>query len=446
MSSPLALGAVSAVLRNLLDNGMVDVSGTLGPVNVSVLAPDLIKLDKPEAGPQINLFLHQVTHNAAWRNRELPSRSGAGDRITNPPLALDLHYLVTAYASADVTAEILLGYAMYVLHEVPMLDRAGIRRALDPSPLDVSMLPPALQALAASDLADQFETLRITPVPMPMDDMSKLWSAIQTHYRPSVAYQVSVVLIEARQPARSALPVLSRGPWDALAARDRGVVVQADMLPPGPALETVTPPNKQGAARLGDKVGVRGIRLDGSHVRARLRHRLLAAPLDFTATVEAGGRDASFQLPADAAAQSALLAGLFQLSFVLTPAGDSEERESNAIALAIAPDPVITADAVLGLPAIALVRAGAPPQVTVTLAARPQVRPEQQTLLALGSATAVGAGRTLATDPLVFVFPASLAAGGQRLRLRVDGVDSLLVDKAALPPRFDPSQQATVPP
>ncbi|MDE2453034.1 MAG: DUF4255 domain-containing protein, partial [Burkholderiales bacterium] len=172
----------------------------------------------------------------------------------------------------------------------------------------------------------------------------------------------------------------------------------------------------------------------------------LAAPLDFTATVEAGGRDASFQLPADAAAQSALLAGLFQLSFVLIPAGDNEERESNAIALAIAPDPVIAADAALGLPAIALVRAGAPPQVTVTLAARPQVRPEQQTLLALGSATAVGAGRTLATDPLVFVFPASLAAGGQRLRLRVDGVDSLLVDKAALPPRFDPSQQATVPP
>ena len=31
--------------------------------------------------------------------------------------------------------------------------------------------------------------------------MSKLWSAIQSHYRPSAAYQVSVVLIEAKRPA-----------------------------------------------------------------------------------------------------------------------------------------------------------------------------------------------------------------------------------------------------
>ena len=44
-----------------------------------------------------------------------------------------------------------------------MLDREAIRRALDPSPVDVSMLPPAFQALAASDLADQVELIKITP-------------------------------------------------------------------------------------------------------------------------------------------------------------------------------------------------------------------------------------------------------------------------------------------
>ena len=70
-----------------------------------------------------------------------------------PPLALDLHYIITAYGRADFQAEILLGYAMHLLHERPMLDREAIRRALDPSPLDVSMLPPTFQVLAASDLA-----------------------------------------------------------------------------------------------------------------------------------------------------------------------------------------------------------------------------------------------------------------------------------------------------
>jgi hypothetical protein len=445
MSSPLAIGAVSAVLRNLLDNGMVDIGAVLGPVTVSVLAPDRIDLDEPNFAPRLNLFLHQVLPNAAWRNRELPSRSASGERLTNAPLALDLHYLVTAYGVADFQAEILLGYAMHLLHERAQLDRAAIRRALDPSPLDASMLPPAFQALAASDLADQIEALRITPVPMGSDEMSKLWSATQSHYRPSAAYQVGVVLIEGTRPARSPLPVLSRGSVDALTQRDRGVVVQPDLLPPGPTILSVTPPNRQSAALLGDTVELTGVRLAGSGVRALLRHRLAVAPIEIPAVVGAGGASASFTLPADAAAQASLPAGLWQLSLVLTPSGELLERETNAIALLLAPDPVIAADAALALPAATAVRAGAPPVVTVTLFARPRVRPEQAAVLALGATTATAARRTLATDALVFGFPNSLAAGTQWLRLRVDGVDSLLVDKSARAPVFDPTQQLAVP-
>lgn len=446
MSSPLAIGAVSAVLRNLLDNGMVDVAGMLGPVTVSAVAPDRIDVSEAGFAPRLNLFMHQALPNAAWRNRELPSRSASGERITNPPLALDLHYLVTAYGIADFQAEILLGYAMHLLHERPVLDRAAIRRALDPSPLDVSMLPPAFQALAASDLADQIEALRITPLTLGMDEMSKLWSATQSQFRPSAAYQVSVVLIEATRPARTPLPVLSRGPVDAATLRDRGVVVQPDLLPPGPTLLSVTPPARQSAARLGDTVALAGVRLAGSNLRARLRHRLLAAPVELVATVDASGSAASFTLPSDAAAQDALPAGLWQLSLALVPPGELVERETNAMALLLAPDAAIASDAGLGLPAIALARAGAPELVTATLFARPRVRPEQQAVLALGATTAVAARRLLASDALVFSLPgASVAAGPQWLRLRVDGVDSLLVDKAAQPPRFDPTQQVAVP-
>jgi hypothetical protein len=184
VSSALAIGAVSAVLKNLLDNGIVEQVALGTTVNVSAVAPDTIRLDAPEDPPQLNVFLHQVTPNAAWRNRELPSRASNGDRLTNPPLALDLHYLITAYGRSDFQAEILLGYAIHLLHERPMLDRPAIRRALDPSPLDVSTLPPAFQVLTASDLADQVEAIRITPIAMAVDEMSKLWSAFQTHYRP----------------------------------------------------------------------------------------------------------------------------------------------------------------------------------------------------------------------------------------------------------------------
>lgn len=45
---------------------------------------------------QVNLFLYQVTPNPGWRNTGLPSLDSRGDgRLSNPPLALDLHYLLT---------------------------------------------------------------------------------------------------------------------------------------------------------------------------------------------------------------------------------------------------------------------------------------------------------------------------------------------------------------
>ena len=75
----------------------------------------------------------------------------------NQPLALDLHYLLTAYGAEDLHAELLLGYAMQLLHETPVLTRQSIRTALLPSPVNGSILPAALQALSASDLADQVD-------------------------------------------------------------------------------------------------------------------------------------------------------------------------------------------------------------------------------------------------------------------------------------------------
>ena len=53
MSSALAIGAVSAVVRNLLDNGMIEAGPAVGTVKVTAVAPDTIKLDDPAAGPSL---------------------------------------------------------------------------------------------------------------------------------------------------------------------------------------------------------------------------------------------------------------------------------------------------------------------------------------------------------------------------------------------------------
>jgi hypothetical protein len=448
VSSALAVGAVSAVLRNLLDNGLIEAGAALGStVSVSAVAPDTIDLDDAEAPPRLNLFLHQATPNPGWRNAALPSRGSSGERLTNAPLALDLHYVLTAYARGDFQAEVLLGYAMHLLHERPVLDRAAIRRALDPSPLDVSMLPPVYQALAASDLADQVEAIKITPAVMSADEMSKLWSAIQTHYRPSVGYLVSVVLIEGRQAGRSPLPVLSRGgPIDPATGRDPGVRVHANLLPPLPTLFAAAPPAQQLAARLGEAITVSGVHLAGTGVRALLTHRLVTTPIEFAVTPNASGTSFAFTLPNDAAAQVNLPAGLWRLVVRLTPTGETTERETNAIGLQIAPAVVLAADAGLGLPAPVLTRGGTPPRVSVRLAARPQVRLAQEARLIIGTQEAVARPRNAASDVLEFDFPNSLPAGAQRVRLRVDGVDSVLVLRSGpSAPSFDTTQVLTVP-
>ena len=76
MSSALAIAGVSAVLQFYLTNLYTPVSALFGgTVTVSAKAPDLVQEAFTPGSPenQVNLFLHQVTHNAGWRNQDLPS-------------------------------------------------------------------------------------------------------------------------------------------------------------------------------------------------------------------------------------------------------------------------------------------------------------------------------------------------------------------------------------
>lgn len=425
MSSPLAIAAVSAVLRNLLDDGVVAAAPAVGSVKVTAVAPDRIKLDEADAPPSLNVFLHRVSPNPAWRNAGLPARSANGARLSNPPLALNLHYLITAYGSTDFQAEILLGYAMQVLHERPVLDRAAIRTALNPSPLGSSILPPALQALTASDLADQVEAVTVTQEPMDSEEMSRLWSASQSHYRPSAAYLVSVVLIESTKPSRTPLPVLSHG-----------VAAAPSLVPPLPTVERVVPPQNQPAARLGETVRLAGHHLDGTAVTVSFDHRLLTTPNTRTVATNTDPAGIDIALPSGATAAANWPAGVYTVAASLVRPGETTPREANVVAMLLAPEPL--------LPPTTVTRDATTREVTVDLDVRPQVRPEQTARLTLDGTTVDAPPRTAPESTLSFTF-GDVPAGTRWLRLTVDGVESLLVDRSATPPTFDPAQSVTVP-
>lgn len=427
MSSPLAIGAVSAVLRNLLDNGLVDVGLPVSPVKVTAVAPDTIKLDEPEPTPSLNLFLYRTSRNLGWMEVGQPTFDGNGSRVANPPLALNLHYLLTAYGSADFQAEILLGYAMHLMHERPVLDRAAIRRALQPDPLDTTILPPAFQALTASDLADQIDSVTITDEPMDSEEMSRLWSAIQAHYRPTAAYVVSVVLIEARRPKRTPLPVLTRG-----------VTVEPSLLPPFPTILEIdpNPGHDQPAARLGEPVRVAGHHLDGTSAVVRFAHRLLDPPNEITvgASTDTSGIDVT--LPSGAAAEQQWPAGVYTVTVELVRPGETMPRVSNVGAMLLAPEPQ--------LPPSSITRDGTTHRVTVTLDVKPQLRPEQDATLTLGGDSGLVDAHPTATSTLTFELGV-VPSGAQWVRLTVDGVESLLLDRSVEPPAFDSTQTVAVP-
>ncbi len=333
MSNALAIASVTAVLMDLLNDGLANANlDAIGPIDVTVVPPDQVSSESPPTN-RLNIYMWHATRNAAWSNQHLPARNAQGNRLDSPHLALDLHFILTATGAEPLNAEIILGYGMQVMHETPALTRAAIRTALGgvTPPVDASLLPAGLQSILASDLADQFEQIRITPAiadtehPMQLEGISNLWSAFSAPLRASALYQVSCVLIQSRTPVRSALPVLTLGGRTAqLRSPTVGLVSR---LPNGAG----TGRDLMAGIEPGDWVAIEGTALASDRMRVRLGDRILAV-----VPGNATNLRVDVQLPTNLRAGLSLL----QIEHLFTPEGGGGDRlweMSNAMPLVITP-------------------------------------------------------------------------------------------------------------
>jgi len=204
MSNHLAIAMVTYGLNKILDDAFSE-DFTSPSVTASVLTPDNQELKNDP--PKLNIFLYQVLPNPAFRSSDLPTRRADSTMAKKPQLGLDLHYLLTAYGKADnkeyPISHSILGSAMRALHSRPILTRNTITNMINNSSTP--------DKLKGSDLADQIELVRFTPISLNVEELSKLWSVFfQTPYRISVAYKASVVLIEGKDEPTSPLPVRER--------------------------------------------------------------------------------------------------------------------------------------------------------------------------------------------------------------------------------------------
>ena len=212
MSDYLAVAGVSVMLKWFLthaltaDGGPASIYGNAA--SVSVLPPDAV-LTAAEEPVRLNLFMYYSSIDPAFRNARLPAYDSQGNRLTNPPLALDLHYLMSAYGPGEFDSEILLGWAMQQLQETPVFSRDAIQYWLNAAATSSSPST-EVQAVTQTTLPFQFESIKVTPAALSNDQISQLWMAFSTHYRATTAYRVSVVLIADTQPLKSNLPVQQR--------------------------------------------------------------------------------------------------------------------------------------------------------------------------------------------------------------------------------------------
>jgi hypothetical protein len=419
MSDSLAIGAVTATLRNLLDKG---ISAEGGGLHTTTLPPEKAQtFGQADGAGRINLFLYQTHINAAWRNMDMPGQIKPNE-TGQPPLALDLFYLLTAYERDDgdpsVIAHRLLGRAMRVLHDHPLLGADEIRAALP-----------------NNDLADQIERIRITPQSMSVEEFSKLWTTFQVGYRISAAYQVSVVLIDSTRFSRAPLPVLTRG------ANDTGVNAQANLVPPFPTLTDVSPvvqpPGSETSAMLGNDLVLSGHDLDGTNVSVGVAHPRLQDPIPLPAPSNATASAITVNLPNQ---PQTFPAGIYTISVSVIRPSETVKRTTNALPLAIAPQ-------ILSNPPISALRNAN--QITIALACSPEVLPAQRVALLLGGDEVPAGPHSAKTGNLTFVAaddpPGKFAPGEYFVRLRVDGVDSLLIDRTVQPPKFKASQKMSIP-
>jgi uncharacterized protein DUF4255 len=408
VSNSRAIAAVTATLRGLLQKRLdvaadLDASADaeLSGTNVTALPPDEAQQAGPQDGNRLNVFLYKTSLDAALRN------AGA-----QPALPLTLHYLVMPYVREDATliGQRLLGRAMSILHDHPVLGPAEIKDALD-----------------GNDLHLQAERVRIVPETVSTEELSRLWACFQAKFRVSAAYQVSVVLIDSIRPSPAAPPVLSRGEGD------RGPAVFTGRAP---TLFEARPPDPQRSVRLGEELRLLGEGLDEAGLTVRISGPKLEDPVVLQPLSAATASSISIRFVANEDAMQRWSSGFYSAALVVRRQGSV--WTSNEVPFAFAPT--------IGVDPRDVAAGG-----ELTLSVSPRLRDGQRVVLLIGDRNVAPSSVETSDDPTrpslaSFVVP-DIPPGSYLVRLRVDGVDSIpIVRKPGPPPTlaFDDEQIVTV--
>jgi hypothetical protein len=176
------IAAVSECLRHVLWLGLKEDADTAQKIGAE---PNIV-LSNPAQPVDVNvvrnmsLWLYHVLPNEHLRNAPpVRGRVGGDDTVESyPPLALNLLYLLTPSTGNDLNDQLVLGRCLQIFHDQSIL------------------------SLTSKEDPGQAEELHVSLAPRTIDELAKVWEAMQQPYRLSVCYEVRVARIDSqrRQP------------------------------------------------------------------------------------------------------------------------------------------------------------------------------------------------------------------------------------------------------
>jgi len=186
MSSYKALAKISMTLKDILweayaaDDEIINIIGNDKEQGIVFKNPTETA---KKAANKLSVWLYQITENEYLKNQPMlrpPAQAvtGVPERLQFPPLALNLFYLITPFASQegdDGRADHrLLAKTMEVLYDNAIV-------------------------VVQDEVEDIAEELRIILCRLSLEELTRIWEALREPYRLSICYQIRVTRIDSQR-------------------------------------------------------------------------------------------------------------------------------------------------------------------------------------------------------------------------------------------------------
>jgi Pvc16 N-terminal domain len=142
-------------------------------------------------GLGLSLYLYRVSVSST---RNLRWRVAADGTRYRPPIPLDAHFLVTAWAADPIKQQRMLGFAIRTIEDTPILP-SGILNQHGPEP----------------DVFRPEETVELVFENVSTQDQSYIWEVAQSKEQPSATYVARMIEIESSVAADYEAIVQTRG-------------------------------------------------------------------------------------------------------------------------------------------------------------------------------------------------------------------------------------------